>query len=80
MIYKRIKPAKISFKEFKEKYNDNRYLYCEALTGEWWYMDMETNEELPKFSKPIIRTTEEELMQKYEEFIECGLIEKVDDK
>ena len=80
MIYKRIKPAKISFKEFKEKYNDNRYLYCEALTGEWWYMDMETNEELPKFSQPIIRTSEEELMQKYEEFIECGLIEKADDK
>ena len=79
MIYKRIKPVKIPFKEFKEKYNDNRYLYCEALTGEWWYMDMETNEELPKFSKPIIRTSEEELMQKYEEFIECGLIEKVDE-
>ena len=42
-------------------------------------MDMETNKELPKFSQPIIRTSEEELIQKYEEFIECGLIEKVDD-
>ena len=80
MFYKKLEPLKMTFNEFKEKYNDNRYLYCETLTGEWWYMDMETNEELPKFSKPIIRTSEEELMQKYEEFIECGLIEKVDDK
>lgn len=79
MIYKKAEPLKMTFNEFKEKYNDNRYLYCEALTGEWWYIDTETNEELPKFSKPIIRTTEEELMQKYEEFIECGLIEKVDE-
>ena len=80
MIYKKSEPLKMTFNEFKEKYNDNRYLYFETLTGEWWYMDMETNKELPKFSKPIIRTSEEELMQKYEEFIECGLIEKVDDK
>lgn len=79
MIYKKAEPLKMTFKEFKEKYNDNRYLYCENLIGEWWYMDMRTNEELPKFSKPIIRTSEEELMQKYEEFIECGLIEKVDE-
>ena len=58
----------------------NMYVRLNCNYEKWWYMDMETNKQLPKFSKPIIRTSEEELMQKYEEFIECGLIEKVDDK
>ena len=30
-----------------------RYLKCETITGEWWYKDMKTGEDLPKYATPI---------------------------
>jgi hypothetical protein len=41
--------------------NEDRYLYCETITGEWWYKDMKTGEDLPMYSTPIYRPTIEEL-------------------
>lgn len=41
--------------------NEYRYLYCETITGEWWYKDMKTGEDLPMYSTPIYRPTIEEL-------------------
>ena len=41
--------------------NEGRYLYCETITGEWWYKDMKTGEDLPMYSTPIYRPTIKEL-------------------
>lgn len=30
-----------------------RYLYCETITGEWWYHDFKTGKDLPMYSTPI---------------------------
>ena len=39
----------------------DRYLYCETLTGEWWYKDMETGEDLPMYATPIERKSWQDL-------------------
>ena len=50
--------------------NEDRYLYCETITGEWWYKDMKTGEDLPMYSTPIYRPTIEELNE------ECSVLHK----
>ena len=32
---------------------------CETITGEWWYKDLKTGEDLPKYATPIIGLEEE---------------------
>ena len=32
---------------------EDRYLKCETITGEWWYKDLKTGEDLPLYSTPI---------------------------
>ena len=39
----------------------DRYLRCETLTGEWWYKDMETGEDLPMYATPIERKSWQDL-------------------
>ena len=41
----------------------SRYLKCETLTGEWWYKDMLTGEDLPMYSQPIERNDLQEEKQ-----------------
>lgn len=66
----------MSFDEFCESYNDNKYLYCETLDGRWWFRNMETGEDLPMYSQPIHRTTREEMMEEYKKFIKKGIIKE----
>ena len=30
-----------------------RYLYCETITGDWWYKDMKTGKDLPLRATPV---------------------------
>lgn len=30
-----------------------RYLECKTLTGEWWYKDLKTGEDLPMYTMPV---------------------------
>ena len=39
----------------------DKYLRCETLTGEWWYKDMETGEDLPMYATPIERKSWQDL-------------------
>lgn len=39
----------------------NKYLRCETITGEWWYKDMETGEDLPMYATPIERKSWQDL-------------------
>lgn len=39
----------------------DKYLRCEMLTGEWWYKDMETGEDLPMYATPIERKSWQDL-------------------
>ena len=50
---KKIYNAVASEYEMPQLTPEPRYLKCEALTGEWWYKDMQTGENLPLFTQPI---------------------------
>lgn len=53
MIMKKIYNAVASEYELPQLTPEPRYLYCETITGEWWYKDMQTGEDLPKYATPI---------------------------
>lgn len=33
---------------------ENRFLKCEDILGNWWYRDLKTNKDLPLFTTPIL--------------------------
>ena len=49
----------------------DKYLMCETLTGEWWYKDMETGEDLPMYATPIERKSWQDLNN------ECSELNKI---
>ena len=49
----------------------DKYLRCETLTGEWWYKDMETGEDLSMYATPIERKSWQDLNN------ECSELNKI---